>query len=138
MKISKASLTPLLIRKLAGLNSATARILPRKNRGKILFVWVPDGRVEKNVRYVWNKLRCEDEDFSNSTEAARSTRTRSAYDVVYEAGITQNVIVFVCVCKKESWLDTRGWKHVFGKRDEMENQYLYALTGDQRYVYLPP
>lgn len=128
MKISKASLTPLLIRKLGGLKSATSRILPRKRRGKILFIWVPNGRTEKGVRCVWNKLRNED------TAARTSTcSSRSAYGVTYERGITHNVIVIVCVCKKESWMDTRGWKRVFGKVDEVENRYLSVLTSDQKF-----
>lgn len=125
MKISKSALTPLLIRKLAGLRSATARILPRKKRGMVLFIWVPDGAVEKNVRRVWNKL--------NDPSERASGRTKTAYGVTYDADITRNVIVFVCVCRKESWMDLRGWRRVFGKQDYLETKYLYALTGDEKY-----
>lgn len=132
MKISKSALSPLLIRKLAGLKSATSRILPKKRRGKILFVWVPDGRVEKNVRSVWNKLRSDDNEFANSSTQSR--KMRSAYGVSYEAGITHNVIVFVCVCKKESWMDLTGWYRVFGKRDRLENQYLDDSNDKEREI----
>lgn len=130
MKISKSALTPLLIRKLAGLRSATSRILPERRRGMILFIWVPDGTVEKNVHRVWNKLRAD----ARLTASNASSRQRTAYGVSYESGITDNVIVFVGVCKKESWMDLRGWQKVFGKRDSLEDQYLFALTGDDKYI----
>lgn len=174
MRISKSALTPLLIRKLTGLRSATSRILSRRRRGMVLFIWVPDGAVEKNVRRVWKKLEADDDDDDDDDDeamhvaraAARTSNirdggpgpksnpsptrltsssgrssggnhggdTRTAYGVAYERGITRNVIVFVGVCRKESWMDPSGWRRVFGKVDVLENEYLYALTGDEKYI----
>ncbi|CCG84495.1 protein of unknown function [Taphrina deformans PYCC 5710] len=135
MKISKSALTPLLIRKLVGLRSATSRILPRRQRGMILFIWVPDGAVEKNVRRVWSKLR--DDEVADETRARSRGASKAAYGVNDDVGITQNVILFVAVCEKESWMDTTGWRRVFGKVDRLENEYLDSPAGPQSHRSMP-
>ena len=124
MRISGKDLAPLLIRKLAGLRCATSRILPRRKRGMVLFVWVPDGRVEKNVRRVWNKLRDLDCLYANAPEAGRQ---RQLYGVNFERGVTENIVLFVAVCKKESWMDLTGYHRVFGKTDKLERDFVASL-----------
>lgn len=94
LQISASALTPLLMRKLSGLQSATARVLPKKLRGMVIFIWVPDGSVEKNVRRAWKRL------------------------TVSEPSLVRAVICFVGVCQKESWMDTTGWEHKFGSCSE--------------------
>lgn len=125
MKISGRDLAPLLIRKLSGLRCATGRILPRRKRGMILFAWVPDGRVEKNVRRVWNKLRDLDCLYANAPEAGRH---RQLYGVSFERGITENIVLCVAVCKKESWMDLTGYYRVFGKADRLERDFIAGLA----------
>ncbi|BFZ56974.1 hypothetical protein PYCC9005_004024 [Savitreella phatthalungensis] len=124
MHISARDLAPLLIRKLSGLRSATSRILPRRRRGMVLFVWVPDGRVEKNVRKVWQKLRDLDGLYAKSPAAARY---RELYGCTFERGLTDNIVLFVAVCKKESWMDLTGYYRVFGKQDKLERDFVANL-----------
>lgn len=115
MRIGKSALTPLLLRKLSGLRCATSRILPRRKRGMVLFVWVPDGAVEKNVRRVWNKLCAVRHSMETTMEDGAIKSTATIYGCSFDPTVTDNVIVFVGVCKRDSWMNLEGWRKAFGK-----------------------